>query len=120
MGSYLGGVITDPCDGDSGGPLAILHDGGWQLVGVLKVIQDFAHQGGVENVSGGGVQLREGHLQRGRPVEQRGWPEGVGRESDDGRTHPRSQSSTQLRLLSVFFSCPLSCSSPFSYNYALV
>ena len=41
MGSYPEGVITDPCDGDSGGPLAILRDGRWQLVGVLKVIQDF-------------------------------------------------------------------------------
>ena len=41
MGSYPEGVITDPCDGDSGGPLAILRDGRWQLVGVLKVIQHF-------------------------------------------------------------------------------
>ena len=41
MGSYPEGVITDPCDGDSGGPLAILRDGRWQLVGVLKVIRDF-------------------------------------------------------------------------------
>jgi len=33
---FTDGVITDPCDGDSGGPLAILRDGRWQLVGVLK------------------------------------------------------------------------------------
>ena len=31
------GRLTDTCKGDSGGPLAILRDGGWQLVGVLKV-----------------------------------------------------------------------------------
>ena len=31
------GKITDPCKGDSGGPLAIQRNGEWQLVGVLKV-----------------------------------------------------------------------------------
>jgi len=30
------GRITDPCDGDSGGPLFIERDGHWELVGVLK------------------------------------------------------------------------------------
>ena len=29
--------ITDPCYGDSGGPLAIWRDNQWQLVGVLEV-----------------------------------------------------------------------------------
>ena len=31
------GKITDPCKGDSGGPLAIKRNGEWQLVGVLFV-----------------------------------------------------------------------------------
>ena len=31
------GRLTDTCKGDSGGPLAILRDGVWELVGVLKV-----------------------------------------------------------------------------------
>ena len=31
------GRITDPCSGDSGGPLFIDRDGHWELVGVLKV-----------------------------------------------------------------------------------
>ena len=31
------GKITDPCKGDSGGPLAIQRNGEWQLVGVLFV-----------------------------------------------------------------------------------
>ena len=31
------GRVTDPCKGDSGGPLAIQRDGVWELVGVLKV-----------------------------------------------------------------------------------
>ena len=30
--------ITDPCYGDSGGPLAIWRDNQWQLVGVLEVL----------------------------------------------------------------------------------
>ena len=87
---YPKGVITDPCDGDSGGPLAIMRDGRWQLVGVLKVIvQDFPKNGGIENVSGRGLRLRKGLVQRGRPVEQRGRATRVGRESVAWRTHPR-------------------------------
>ena len=31
------GKITDPCKGDSGGPLAIKRNGEWQLVRVLFV-----------------------------------------------------------------------------------
>ena len=31
------GRLTDTCKGDSGGPLAILRDGVWEIVGVLKV-----------------------------------------------------------------------------------
>ena len=31
------GRITDPCEGDSGGPLFIERGGQWELVGVLKV-----------------------------------------------------------------------------------
>ena len=31
------GDIADPCDGDSGGPLAIRRNGVWELVGVLEV-----------------------------------------------------------------------------------
>ena len=42
-------MITDPCDGDSGGPLAILRDGRWQLVGVLKVIREFPQEDKVES-----------------------------------------------------------------------
>ena len=30
------GRLTDPCKGDSGGPLAVRHNREWQLVGVLK------------------------------------------------------------------------------------
>ena len=30
--------ITDPCYGDSGGPLAVWRAGQWQLVGVLEVL----------------------------------------------------------------------------------
>ena len=33
--------ITDPCYGDSGGPLAIWRAGHWQLVGVLEVFLYF-------------------------------------------------------------------------------
>ena len=33
--------ITDPCKGDSGGPLAIQRNGEWQLVGVLFVSLPF-------------------------------------------------------------------------------
>ena len=32
------GRIVDPCDGDSGGPLVLWRNGGWELVGVLKVV----------------------------------------------------------------------------------
>ena len=96
MGSHPEGVITDPCDGDSGGPLAILRDGRWQLVGVLKVIRDFSKTGGIRGISGGGVQLRKRLLQRRRPVEQCCRPTRVGRESDGGRPYPRFDSSTQL------------------------
>ena len=31
------GKLIDPCEGDSGGPLAINRNGEWELVGVLKV-----------------------------------------------------------------------------------
>ena len=31
------GNVADPCDGDSGGPLAIRRNGVWELVGVLEV-----------------------------------------------------------------------------------
>ena len=31
------GRLTDPCKGDSGGPLAIQRDGVWEIVGVLFV-----------------------------------------------------------------------------------
>ena len=31
------GRVTDPCKGDSGGPLAIQRNGQWELVGVLEV-----------------------------------------------------------------------------------
>ena len=31
------GDLTDPCSGDSGGPLAIRRNGTWELVGVLEV-----------------------------------------------------------------------------------
>ena len=31
------GDVADPCDGDSGGPLAIRRNGVWELVGVLEV-----------------------------------------------------------------------------------
>ena len=31
------GRVTDPCKGDSGGPLAIQRDGVWEIVGVLFV-----------------------------------------------------------------------------------
>ena len=31
------GRVTDPCKGDSGGPLAIRRNGQWELVGVLEV-----------------------------------------------------------------------------------
>jgi len=35
-GVFTGGKITDPCYGDSGGPLAVWRAGQWQLVGVLE------------------------------------------------------------------------------------
>jgi len=35
-GVFTGGKITDPCYGDSGGPLAIWRADQWQLVGVLE------------------------------------------------------------------------------------
>ena len=67
-----------------------MRDGRWQLVGVLKVIvQDFPKNGGIENVSGRGLRLRKGLVQRGRPVEQRGRATRVDRESIARRTHPR-------------------------------
>ena len=31
------GRVTDPCKGDSGGPLALQRNGQWELVGVLEV-----------------------------------------------------------------------------------
>ena len=41
------GRITDPCDGDSGGPLFVERDGHWELVGVLQVffLKQFWHEG---------------------------------------------------------------------------
>ena len=39
------GRLTDPCKGDSGGPLAIKRNGEWELVGVLKV-NTYLSQGG--------------------------------------------------------------------------
>lgn len=32
------GKITDTCKGDSGGPLVLWRNGGWELVGILKVV----------------------------------------------------------------------------------
>ena len=31
------GEVTDPCDGDSGGPLLIRRQGSWEIVGTLQV-----------------------------------------------------------------------------------
>ena len=38
------GNIADPCDGDSGGPLAIKRNEIWELVGVLRVSCHFGLQ----------------------------------------------------------------------------
>ena len=35
------GRIVDTCKGDSGGPLVLWRNGGWELVGVLKVVFPF-------------------------------------------------------------------------------
>ena len=40
------GKITDTCEGDSGGPLAVQKGDRWELVGVLQVINVIIHVGG--------------------------------------------------------------------------
>ena len=49
------GKITDTCEGDSGGPLAVKKGGQWELVGVLQVMVQIIH--GVVLVQMGGVVI---------------------------------------------------------------
>ena len=66
--------ITDPCYGDSGGPLAIWRAGHWQLVGVLEVFLYFFFADFF--LKGRGIQLRDKRDERRWKLEQCGHSEG--------------------------------------------
>ena len=66
--------ITDPCYGDSGGPLAIWRAGHWQLVGVLEVFLYFFFADFF--LKGRGIQLRDKRDEWRWKLEQCGHSEG--------------------------------------------